>query len=203
MTLVGDVPPALTWTASAFDDGLGILWMYGGYNFTVGSYLQTRNDLYSLDRSGLFTRYTTNIYVNYPATSNTTSATVTPGARGYSNMWVDSNHNLWLQGGFCSGGFNLYSISLCNDMFWLDTSTTQNGLDWYWMKGDNSTMNAIYPLGMPFRELFYCCTLTNIQFQIPHVLPVVLEGEEYPQLGERAPICTFMEGQATTHIVSF
>lgn len=148
--LTGYIPGGRIWDAHAYDSDTGFLWMLGGYNSASSTDYGAISEFFQFDTSTYkFTLVPGFSVVKYPGAPNTTdSLNSCVGPRGHSQMWIDENHNIWMYGGYCHTDYFTFSYNMCNDMFWMDASTTfQNPLTWYWMQGDNNTVPAVYPSG--------------------------------------------------------
>ena len=109
------------------------LWLFGGYGYSTGSSYGLLNDLWKFSgtnwtwvsgsKSG--GQYGTYGTMGVPATGNT------PGARGWSVTWIDSNDDLWLFGGYGFGSSG--SVGALNDLWKF------NGSKWTWVGGSKST----------------------------------------------------------------
>jgi N-acetylneuraminic acid mutarotase len=102
----GNVPGA-RYSASAWIDASGNLWLFGGYGYGSTSTIGRLNDLWRFNPgTGLW------VWVNGSNSDNTagtygTLGTATntnvPGARQAASAWIDSLGNLWLFGGYGYG----------------------------------------------------------------------------------------------------
>jgi hypothetical protein len=115
------------------------LWLFGGYGYGTGSSYGMLNDLWKFSGtnwtwvSGSSSAGQYGVYgtMGVPATSNT------PGARGWSATWIDSNDDLWLFGGYGYGSSG--SVGTLNDLWKF------NGSKWTWVSGSKSTShNGVY-----------------------------------------------------------
>jgi len=118
--------------ASSFKDGLGNLWVFGGYGYDSFGSFGELNDLWTYDPStnqwrwmkGAVSCFQVGVY----GTQGTGNFANTPGARYRANCWTDGNGEFWLFGGL---GYNGSSNSYLNDLWRYNSSNNQ----WIWMKG--------------------------------------------------------------------
>ena len=119
---------SVSWTDSADN-----LWLFGGHGYIGPGNFGYLNDLWKFDgtywtwMSGSNTFNSSGVY----GTMGSPAATNVPGARRGSVSWTDSADNLWLFGGYVSGGY-------LNDLWKYD------GTDWTWMSGNNTTNQPGY-----------------------------------------------------------
>lgn len=123
-----NMPPA-TGGMAYWGDKAGNLWFYGG----TDSSWDAMNDLWRYNiASNTWTwmkgSATSNQPPNY-GTKGTPAATNTPGARSYSNAWIDKDNNLYLFGG--TGNSTYYS-----DLWKYSPLNNQ----WAWINGDNQPL---------------------------------------------------------------
>ena len=132
----GNYPGGKCFGPIGITDNNGIFWMYGGYDFTSGSYY---SDLWSFDPStNLWTwmsGQTTNLYMGNFGTKGVPSPFNFPPAKQECNAgWADSLNNIWVFGGQIPMGNG-------NDLWRFDVIT----YEWTWMKGDSSNNGvAVY-----------------------------------------------------------
>ena len=127
-----DYTPGARWSANAWTDQSGQLWLFGGYQLNNEIDWESLNDLWRYNpASGNWTwikgynRKFAGIYEE-PGRSSPES---TPGARSDAVTWADSRGRLWLYGGM---GYDVYELyGGLEDLWRLEpTSCT-----WTWVKG--------------------------------------------------------------------
>lgn len=118
---------SVSWT-----DTSGYLWLFGGVGYDVNETLGYLNDLWKFDGSNWIWTKGSNAVNQYGVYGimGTPNANNTPGARGASATWADSNGALWLFGGYGydSGG----SVGTLNDLWKYSSSK------WVWVSGSKS-----------------------------------------------------------------
>ncbi|WP_413943141.1 kelch repeat-containing protein [Bdellovibrio sp. HCB-162] len=119
--VAGSRSGAVTWI-----DSSGNQWTFGGQ----GAW-GTTNDLWKYNPSTntwtWISGTTTNGDPGNYGTKGVAAASNSPRARAWGAGWIDSSNNLWVFGGFYSGGY-------LNDLWKFDPSTGQ----WTWMSGASS-----------------------------------------------------------------
>jgi N-acetylneuraminic acid mutarotase len=163
--------PGARYTAITWADGLGDLWLFGGYGFDTGNLPDALNDLWRYNPTnnswtwvkGSNTTNQNGIYgiPNIPNSFNV------PGARGSAVRWKDGSNNLWLFGG--SGYAATGGSGDLNDMWkffncinptvtitspttqacaGISTTLTVSGADTYtWQGNQNTHTIVVTPLG--------------------------------------------------------
>ncbi len=99
----GDVPGA-RFSAVPWIDGLGNLWLFGGYGLDTNGSLGQLNDLWQYNPSsgewtwvgGADSTYAVSVY----GTQGTPAAANVPGSDQYMISWTDTQGNFWLFGGY-------------------------------------------------------------------------------------------------------
>jgi N-acetylneuraminic acid mutarotase len=141
----GNTPGARTDCASWTGVGAtsGYLYLFGGYGYDVNGTLGFLNDLWKFNLSSDSQNWTWvsghNAVFQYGVygTMGVASSNNTPGARGYSASWVDSNGTLWLFGGFGLGSSG--SVGTLNDLW------KYSGSKWTWVSGSkNVARKGVY-----------------------------------------------------------
>lgn len=129
---------------SAWADGSGNLWLFGGSGYSSIAYLAKLNDLwkYNITNNEWTWMKGSSSYNSNPVYGNTipgsSSAYTTPGARQAATSWTDASGKLWLFGG---DGYAAVSNGYLNDLWKYDPVTNE----WIWTKGDNSVgVPAVY-----------------------------------------------------------
>lgn len=117
------------WTGAGSTSGY--LYLFGGYGYDVNRNIGFLNDLWKFNTSSsnwtwvsgasAVAQYGTYGTIGIAASSNT------PGARGYSANWTDSNGTLWLFGGYGYGSSG--SAGTLNDLW------KYSGSKWTWVSG--------------------------------------------------------------------
>jgi N-acetylneuraminic acid mutarotase len=123
---------SVSWTGTG--DTSGYLYLFGGYGYDFNGTLWYLNDLWEYDISnddwtwvsGSDAVAQDGVY----GTMGIASSSNTPGARGWSATWTDSNGTLWLFGGFGYGGSG--SLGALNDLWKYSSSK------WTWVSGSKS-----------------------------------------------------------------
>jgi N-acetylneuraminic acid mutarotase len=134
----GNTPGARTnsvsWTGTGSDSGY--LYLFGGYGYDVNGTLGLLNDLWKFSLSGSSYNWTwvsgsstVGQYGVY-GTMRVAASGNTPGARGWSSAWTDSNGTFWLFGGFGFGESG--SAGTLNDLW------KYSGSKWTWVSGSKS-----------------------------------------------------------------
>lgn len=125
--------PGARYSANAWIDASGNLWLFGGYGYDSTGHAGRLNDLWQYSPgtgqwtwiSGDSADNGTGVY----GTQGTAVAGNVPGARQAANAWADSSGNLWLFGGYGYGSSG--SLGYLNDLWHYTPST---GL-WTWVSG--------------------------------------------------------------------
>jgi hypothetical protein len=131
--------PGARYHSISWTDGVGNLWLFGGWGFDSAGDGGILNDLWRCDANGTWTwmsgantRFQAGVY----GTQGTPDPANVPGARYHSISWIDDAGNLWL-----FGGIGLDSVanfeSYLNDLW-------RYGVDgqWTWMSGANTKEQA-------------------------------------------------------------
>lgn len=130
----GNVPGA-RYSASAWIDSSGNLWMFGGSGYDASGDLGNLNDLWEYSpSSGEWTWVaggSGDDAVGVYGTQGSAAAGNVPGARQAANAWLDSSGDLWLFGGY---GTSASAVGSLNDL-WEFSPTT--GM-WTWVNGADS-----------------------------------------------------------------
>ncbi|MGA2071482.1 MAG: hypothetical protein ABSG97_09040 [Sedimentisphaerales bacterium] len=133
---VGNTPGArgysVSWTNA--ESTSGYLYLFGGNGYDANGTFGLLNDLWRFNTSS--TNWTwlsgsslINQYGVY-GTMGVSSSTNTPGARGWSASWADSNGVLWLFGGYGYGSSG--DVGTLNDLW------KYKGSKWTWVSGSKS-----------------------------------------------------------------
>jgi N-acetylneuraminic acid mutarotase len=138
----GSVPGA-RYSASAWIDSGGYLWLFGGYGYDATGTLGSLNDLWRYTPgTGLWTWVSGGNADNAGGvygTQGTGAASSVPGARQAANAWTDSDGGLWLFGGY--GYDSTDAVGYLNDLWRYSPST---GL-WTWINGgDADNASGVY-----------------------------------------------------------
>lgn len=111
--------PGGRYSAAAWVDGAGALWLLGGQGYDEGGALGELNDLWKFDpATGQWTWMNGDSEVGAPGaygTLGTGAATNTPGARYGIPTWTDTSGSLWLFGGM--GKDSTGSAGYLNDLW--------------------------------------------------------------------------------------
>jgi N-acetylneuraminic acid mutarotase len=143
-----NVPGARAGSIS-WSDGVGDLWLFGGYGRDSAGNEDRLNDLWRYDVSaGRWTWMSGANTVNQAGVygiKGTPAPTNVPGARSSSISWIDGVGDLWLFGG--RGRDSAGSVGELNDLWRYDVSDGR----WTWMSGANTVNQAgVYGVkGMP------------------------------------------------------
>jgi N-acetylneuraminic acid mutarotase len=132
----GNTPGARTdsvsWTGTSATSGY--LYLFGGYGYDVNGILWYLNDLWEFDLSSNRWAWVSgsNAVAQYGVygTIGVASSSNTPGARGWSANWTDSNGTLCLFGGYGYGSSG--SAGTLNDLW------KYSGSKWTWVSGSKS-----------------------------------------------------------------
>jgi hypothetical protein len=131
--------------SSAWIDGAGTLWLFGGYGASpTPGFVGLLNDLWNYKPStGMWTWVSgSNVVMSPPGvygTLGTPAGNVAPGAREYATSWIDKSGALWLLGG--GGRDKIGNGGGLNDLWRFDQST---GL-WTWVSGsDTASPPGVY-----------------------------------------------------------
>ncbi|MGB7580836.1 MAG: hypothetical protein WBL85_00110 [Sedimentisphaerales bacterium] len=118
---------SVSWT-----DISGNLWLFGGYGYDANVTLGLLNDLWKFDGSNWIWITGSNAVNQYGVygTMGVANSNNTPGARGSSATWADSNGTLWLFGGYGYGSSG--SVGALNDLW------KYRGSKWIWVNGSKS-----------------------------------------------------------------
>jgi N-acetylneuraminic acid mutarotase len=125
--------PGARYSASAWIDSSGNLWLFGGYGYDSTGSLGKLNDLWQYTPSSA--QWT---WINGEDAANVggiygalgiAAITNVPGARQGASSWIDSTGNLWLLGGV--GYSSTGGVGNLNDLWQFDPSTKE----WTWMSG--------------------------------------------------------------------
>jgi N-acetylneuraminic acid mutarotase len=134
----GNVPGART-LSSAWIDGSNNLWVFGGQGYDSAGHFGYMNDLWQYSpsakawtwESGSSTVSGLAVY----GTKGVPSVSNVPGARGYSNGWIDTSGNLWLFGGY---SYNATGTQGIVDDLWM---YAPGAATWTWV-GGSATADA-------------------------------------------------------------
>jgi N-acetylneuraminic acid mutarotase len=145
----GNVPGA-RYSANAWIDASGNLWLFGGAGYDSTGGLGNLNDLWRYSpSSGQWTWVSGGMGDNASGvygTQATPAAGNVPGSRYAASSWIDASGNLWLFGGYGydSTGAN-GGLGKLNDLWVYSPSSGQ----WTWIDGeDQANGNAVFgPLG--------------------------------------------------------
>lgn len=96
--------PGARYSPLAFKSGSGELWLFGGLGYAESGSIGRMEDFFkynpvSNEWTWMKGSKLTNQYANY-GTKGITVPSNAPGARDYSNGWVDNNGEFWMFGGF-------------------------------------------------------------------------------------------------------
>lgn len=100
--------PGARYGSSAWSDGQGGFWLFGGYGFDASNTTPYfMNDLWKYDVAGNLWKWVKgssagNQFGTY-GTQNVAANINIPGSRGFSSSWKDGSNNLWLFGGTGNG----------------------------------------------------------------------------------------------------
>lgn len=138
----GNIPLA-RYQATTWTDKSGNFWLFGGdIGSENGGGGVLLNDLWEYNPSihewawmaGSNGANEAGIY----GTMGTPSAQNTPGAREEAASWTDTKGNLWLFGGHGLDAKNTQGLTILNDLWEFDISTSQ----WTWMSGSSTASNC-------------------------------------------------------------
>jgi len=133
----GNTPGArsnsVSWTGTSSTSGY--LYLFGGDGYDINGTYGLLNDLWRFSiSSGNWTwvsgSSTVSQYGVY-GTMGVAASSNTPGARGWSSAWADSNGTFWLFGGYGYGSSG--SAGMLNDLW------KYSGSKWTWVSGSKST----------------------------------------------------------------
>jgi N-acetylneuraminic acid mutarotase len=128
----GNMPGART-LSSAWIDGSNNLWVFGGQGYDSAGHFGYMNDLWQYSpTAGAWTWESGSSTVSALAvygTKGVASAGNVPGARGYSNGWIDAAGSLWLFGGY---SYNATGTQGIVDDLW---TYTPGASTWTWVEG--------------------------------------------------------------------
>ena len=132
----GNTPGArsngVSWTGTSSTNGY--LYLFGGYGYDINGTYGLLNDLWRFnDSSGNWTWVSgSNVVSQYGVygTMGVAASSNTPGARGWSSTWADSNGTFWLFGGYGYGSSG--SAGMLNDLW------KYSGSKWTWVSGSKS-----------------------------------------------------------------
>ena len=123
---------SVSWTGTSVTSGY--LYLFGGYGYDVNGTLGLLNDLWEFDTGSNNWTWVngSNAVAQYGVygTIGIASSSNTPGARGWSANWTDSNGTLWLFGGYGYGSSGLEGT--LNDLW------KYSGSKWTWVSGSKS-----------------------------------------------------------------
>ncbi len=127
--------PGSRMRSTAWVDGTGNFWMFGGVGNPASGGTGYLNDLWCYRPSTnnwvwVKGDNTTNQFTNY-GTLNVPSNTNKPGGREAPSPWTDANGNLWLFGG---SGYGTSGGGFLNDLWKFDMNTG----NWTWVHGNNT-----------------------------------------------------------------
>ena len=128
--------PGSRYGAAHWTDSNGNFWLYGGYSFDANSNEYDLSDLWEFSPStgewtwmnGARTGGASGVY----GTLGTAAAANLPGGRLWPVVWIDSNGNLWLFGGYGQNSKGAYGY--LNDLWTFNFSTNE----WTWMGGSKT-----------------------------------------------------------------
>ena len=130
-----NVPGART-LSSAWIDGSSNLWVFGGQGYDSAGHFGYMNDLWQYNpTAGTWTWESGSSKVAALAvygTKGVASAGNVPGARGYSNAWIDTSGNLWLFGGY---SYNATGTQGIVDDLWM---YSRGAATWTWVGGSST-----------------------------------------------------------------
>jgi N-acetylneuraminic acid mutarotase len=131
----GNVPGA-RYSASAWIDSSGNLWLFGGVGYDSTGAAGNLNDLWRFSpTTGLWTWISGGKGDNASGvygTQGTAAAGNVPGGRNSVASWIDSSGNLWLFGGY--GYDSAGSVGKLNDLWEYSPSSGQ----WTWIGGEDA-----------------------------------------------------------------
>jgi hypothetical protein len=131
--------PGARYSASAWADGVGRLWLFGGnINGPAASPNEDRNDLWMFEpTTGVWKWQGGSVTIaaagNYGALGVELPSNQ-PGAREAASTWVDASGALWMYGGTTTSANGTY-VGFYNDLWRFDTSR----LEWTWVAGGQSS----------------------------------------------------------------
>ncbi len=129
--------PGARYSAVAFTDATGNLWLFGGLGYAAIASNGHLNDLWRYNTSsnqwtwmkGSNVVSQTGVY----GTQGTAAPANNPGGRINAYGWTDNTGNLWVSGG--SGFATSGPADILNDLWRYDMTSNE----WTWIKGNNTT----------------------------------------------------------------
>jgi len=137
----GSIPGA-RYGATAWGDGVGRLWMFGGYGFGASGGASVLNDLWLYNGAGQWIWVHGSTATNAPGVFGalqTPTPTTVPGSRRSAKGWTDSSGMLWLFGGV--GNDSTGAIGKLDDVWRFDTGS--GAFQWQWMGGHTLTSERV------------------------------------------------------------
>jgi N-acetylneuraminic acid mutarotase len=132
--VAGNVPGA-RYSASAWTDASGNLYLFGGFGYDSTGGVGNLNDLWRYNPgSGIWTWVSGGAADNAAGvygTQGTAAAGNLPGARQAASSWIDSSGDLWLSGGYGYDGTG--GAGYLNDLWRYSPSIEE----WTWVSGGN------------------------------------------------------------------
>jgi N-acetylneuraminic acid mutarotase len=141
--------PGARFLASAWRDGAGQFWLFGGYGYDAGSSAATLGDLWTFDPATQLWCWvggsSRNDAIPVYGTEGVPGAGYGPGARYQAAAWVDITGNFWLLGGYGTDADERFGY--LNDLW---NFVPSNG-SWVWAAGsDLATSPGTYgTVGQP------------------------------------------------------
>jgi N-acetylneuraminic acid mutarotase len=125
---------------SSWIDGIGNLWLFGGYGYDSVGALSTLNDLWQFSPSTKEWTWeggSSTIGSNFGqpgvyGTMGTPAGTNIPGSRYFSTSWADSSGNFWLFGGYGFAGNG--NFGYLNDLWRFNPGSNE----WTWIGGSDT-----------------------------------------------------------------
>jgi N-acetylneuraminic acid mutarotase len=128
--------PGARYSANAWIDSSGNLWLFGGIGEDATGTVGNLNDLWRYSPStGLWTWLNGGNGINATGvygTQGTAASGNAPGARYSASSWIDTSGNLWLFGGV--GYDSAGSVGKLNDLWQYSLSSGQ----WNWVRGEDA-----------------------------------------------------------------